>query len=348
MLTRQQCWLRNRARLRSWRAAGARVLEKGLNFKSAAFQALAAMAAMALFVEGASAAQAGDLARLRERALELMNEARGKHGLRPLELGSALNRAAQSHAEDMLRRAYYGHVSPEGGTVADRYREAGGSRWRLTAENIARCAACDPPPTIERVERLHEGWMNSPPHRENILRRGLDRFGFGIAVGGKGEPLYAVQAFAGPGTPRGVQPKEAAKPAGPEEQMETALKTINRERRRKGAPPLKPSAALDNAAGALLPEQEIDGFALERMKGLRTALPNSGREWRSVSVLAARCGGCGVRPTRADVRSFVGQWLDDGEHHRTLLDAKLDSLGFVIRANGEGRKTALAVLGRQR
>ena len=147
----------------------------------------------------------GDLAQLRGRALALVNEARERHGLAHLELGADLNEAAQAHARDMLERGYYAHVSPEGETVADRYRATGGSPWHLVAENIARCLGCELPPSTARVEALHEGWMKSPPHRENILRRGLDRFGFGIIVR-QDQRLYAVQTFAGPGMPRGLQP----------------------------------------------------------------------------------------------------------------------------------------------
>ena len=152
---------------------------------SAARACLAATLWLALaFADGpvAQAQQVGDLERLRQRALELVNQVRSEHDLPPLELGDILNEAAQAHAEDMLARDYYGHVSPDGENVMDRYQEAGGDRWRLVLENIAQCQGCPTPPTAERVEAFQEGWMESPGHRENILSRGLDRFGFGIAA----------------------------------------------------------------------------------------------------------------------------------------------------------------------
>src|SRR5688500_2604033 len=83
-----------------------------------------------------------NLQALRHRALELVNQARAGHGLSRLELGGNLDEAAQSHARDMLRRGYYSHTSPEGENVQDRYVAAGGSRWELAAENIARCEGC--------------------------------------------------------------------------------------------------------------------------------------------------------------------------------------------------------------
>ena len=136
------------------------------------------------------------LAALRAYSLELVNTARREAGLRQLVPGTALTRAAQSHAEDLLRRGYHAHVSPEGGTVGDRYAAAGGPPYYLIAENIARCTGCTKPPDRETVETLHEGWMNSPEHRRNILLRGLTHYGFSFAWDGKGT-FDAVQTFAG-------------------------------------------------------------------------------------------------------------------------------------------------------
>ena len=293
------------------------------------------------------AAETGDLAQLRERALALVNQERVKHGFPELSLEPNLNEAAQAHARDMLERSYYAHVSPEGDTVADRYVTAGGSRWKIVAENIARCAACRPPPTTETVERLHQGWMNSPPHRENILARGLAGFGFGILVG-PDRGLYAVQDFAGPGVPRNIQPEEDARVLSPEGQVSLALQVINKARAEKGVPLLERSSPLTEAASVLLPQEAAENFDLKLSNDLLGAIPtNSRARWRSVSVVAGACGGCGGHPTAADVRSFVNQWLDNPQYRSTLLSPELTNLGFVLRANAEGRKVALAVLGNE-
>jgi uncharacterized protein YkwD len=234
-------------------------------------------------------------------------------------------------------------VSPEGETVADRYVEAGGSRWRLVAENIARCIGCEAPLTTARVESLHEGWMNSPPHRENILRRGLDRFGFGIVV--EDERLYAVQTFAGPGVPRGLQPGEEARAVAPDEQAAIALAVVNRARRQEGLQPLERSPALGEAARSLLPEPG-GGPGLRLSGDIFSAIPAEARgRWRSVMALAAACGGCGAEATAADVRSFARQWLEDPQNRERLMSPEATHLGFALRAGGEGRKVALATLG---
>ena len=293
------------------------------------------------------AASAVGLDRLRSRALALVNEERTGRGLGALRFSTELNGAAQAHADDMLRRGYYAHTSPEGDTVQDRYLDAGGSRWRLVAENIARCTGCEAPATPEEVERLHRGWMNSPGHRENILRRGLDRFGFGLAVGNR--TLYAVQTFAGPGLPRGLASGEEPVPLPPEEQAAQAVQAINRARGRAGVPPLRASPVLTGAARVLLPRGDPASARLPPSGDLFDAIPADQRSrWRAVSALMGTCGGCGTAPTQADLRHFRGEWLDDPHHRDVLLDPRMTHLGFAVAADGEGAKTALAVLGTER
>lgn len=301
---------------------------------------------VALFV-ALSFATAAEPDGRRSRALALVNEERTGRGLAPLRFSGALNEAARAHAEDMSRRGYYAHTSPEGDTVQDRYLDAGGSRWHLVAENIARCTGCEAPAAPEGVERLHRGWMNSPGHRANILHRGLERFGFGLAAGGG--TLYAVQTFAGPGLPRGLAGGEEPVPLPPEEQTARAVQAVNRARDRAGSPPLRASPALARAARTLLPRGDPASARLPPSGGLLDAIPADRRSrWRTVSALMGTCGGCGTDPTAADLRHFREGWLDDPRSRGTLLDPRVTHLGFAMTADGEGAKTALAVLGAER
>ncbi|NKE46457.1 CAP domain-containing protein [Roseomonas frigidaquae] len=146
------------------------------------------------------AAEPSNMAALRAQALELVNRSRAAQDLDPLRPGENLDEAAQAHAADMLRRDYFAHEAPDGSSVRDRYIEAGGAPPGLIAENIGRCTGCGPQVEAARIRRFHEGFMASTGHRENILRRGLDRFGFGVAV--QGGQIAVVQTFAGPGPDR--------------------------------------------------------------------------------------------------------------------------------------------------
>ncbi|NYZ10929.1 hypothetical protein HL658_00080 [Azospirillum sp. RWY-5-1] len=303
---------------------------------------LSAMLLLCLTATAAPAMDQAALERLRVRALELVNRDRASNGQARLEPGTALDEAAQRHAEDMLRRDYYSHTSPEGGTVRDRFLAAGGSGVRLVAENIALCEGCPLPPDEARVERLQQGWMDSPGHRRNILAPGIERFGFGIAGGGG--RLYAVQTFAGPGSSRGAGEGGPERALDAEDSQRLALDLVNRARRDAGVPPLAGAPALAEAGRAALaagPEGGSDAIASPF-----DHLPTDARtRWRRVASVAGRCGGCGTRPTDADVRFFVEQWLKAGQQRGTLLDRGLTHAGFALAARGDGRKTALMTLG---
>jgi uncharacterized protein YkwD len=289
----------------------------------------------------------GELDQLRARALELVNQARLERGLEALELGKQVNQAALSHARDMLQRHYYSHTSPGGETVQDRYVQAGGSKWRLTAENIARCEGCPSPPDIGAVERLHSGWMESPEHRRNILRRGLGQFGFGVISDGDRE--FAVQVFSGPGTPRGLKEGEKAAAVPPAEQTQIVLAEINAARKGEGRPQLASNRTFIELAKSALSAPQSDGLQFNRSMELYDLLPpGERRDWRSLSMLAAACGGCGTEETDADARDFAKQWLDIRQYRERLMDEQWTHFGFSIVANGEGRKIAIGVLAQQR
>ncbi|MDZ5697548.1 CAP domain-containing protein [Chelativorans sp. M5D2P16] len=291
--------------------------------------------------------EAVELEELRDRALSLVNEAREEHALDPLERSGLLDEAAQNHAEDMLERNYYAHVSPEGETVQDRYRDQGGSRWKLVAENIATCTGCPTPPTLDRVERFQEGWMNSPEHRENVLAEGLENFGFGIA--GDSGTIYAVQTFAGPGEPPGLPPDEEPAALDPAEQTREAVQAANRAREREGLDHVEPSDALSEVARQLLPEGGTDESLVDQPDNLFDLLPEGERaDWSSLRVLAAACGGCGTLPTAADIRHFIERWSSDPQDGGTILQRGVTDMGFAMLANGEGRKIAVSVLGQRR
>ncbi|WP_299365247.1 CAP domain-containing protein [uncultured Paracoccus sp.] len=287
-----------------------------------------------------------DIEALRQRALDLVNESRQAEELDPLTLGDDAVEAAQAHADDMFERDYYAHVSPEGETVQDRYIDAGGSRWQLAAENIARCSDCSPPATGTTVQDLHDGWMDSPGHRKNILAPGLSTFGFGLTIGAD-QGLYAVQTFAGPGVPRGLEPDEEPIALTAAEQGERALDHVNGARDRESLPALKLHQALSQAAANLLPPPEQEEFVLSASQDLPSALPGGERtEWASLSVLAGACGGCGTVVAAADIREFVRGWHNDPQYRASLLDPEATHLGFALQTNGKGRKIALVVLGR--
>lgn len=112
-----------------------------------------------------------------DATLCLVNTERRRRGLRALRANPSLTVAAAEHSADMVRRKYFGHTTPSGRGSADRARAAGyGSSF--IGENIAWGAwKYASPRAIVRM------WMDSGPHRANILDRAYRDAGPGVAAG---------------------------------------------------------------------------------------------------------------------------------------------------------------------
>ena len=123
---------------------------------------------------------ADNLGSVAAATLCLINEERTRHGLTPLSESVQLTTAARAHSEDMVRRGYFEHATPDGVTVQDRIRATGwGSGTQSsTGENIewALRAKATPAAVVAK-------WMASPPHRADILRPAYRQVGVGIALG---------------------------------------------------------------------------------------------------------------------------------------------------------------------
>jgi uncharacterized protein YkwD len=103
--------------------------------------------------------------------VDLVNAERAKVGAPPLAVDADAEEAAKAHTDDMVARAFFDHITPEGWTPADRLRAAQASSYTTVAENIAQAA--DPASAMQ-------SWMNSPGHRANILNPALTHIGVGI------------------------------------------------------------------------------------------------------------------------------------------------------------------------
>ncbi|WP_161784949.1 CAP domain-containing protein [Hoeflea sp. BAL378] len=294
---------------------------------------------LALLLPLPALAQTQDnLAALAERSLALVNAARQAEGLESLEFEDELSAAALAHARDMLARDYFAHTSPGGGTVLDRYLKAGGDDGRVVRENLSKCDGCRDRPDVAAIEAMHEGWMNSPGHRANILAEGLAGFGFAVVQDNEGT-RYGVQTFAGPGAPRGKTPDGSVTAIGPEQQTRVAAGIINGLRADAG--PVEADSRLRRHVEAKLAAAgagaKLSGLGL--LRDLPADLP-----FLSYQVLSGQCGGCGSEPTDADVHFFLESWSGSPRSRKILRDKSLTSIGFVIVADGEGRKTAALLL----
>ncbi len=119
--------------------------------------------------------------------LALVNEERTSVGLAPLEMDPRLVPVARAHSAEMFRLKYFGHESPVSGSPFDRISAAGISYHRA-GENLA---------YAHSVAVAHRGLMESPGHRENILRPEFTRIGIGVISAGPYGRMF-TQVFLTP------------------------------------------------------------------------------------------------------------------------------------------------------
>jgi len=116
--------------------------------------------------------------------LNAANRDRAAAGLHPLKWDSSLAAAAHQHALRMAQMNQLSHQFSGEPPVQDRARQAG-ARFSMIAENVAQGPS---------VSGLHTQWMNSPPHRANLLDPELNAVG--ISVVQSGNMLFAVEDFS--------------------------------------------------------------------------------------------------------------------------------------------------------
>ncbi len=123
--------------------------------------------------------------RLEKAMFALVNHERGVNGVAELVWDPSIVPVARAHAEDMFVHGYFSHVSPNGDDVGDRLME-GGVDYLLAGENLAFAPS---------LEIAHDGLMQSPGHRKNILEPEFGRVGIGVIDGGSYGRMF-VQVFA--------------------------------------------------------------------------------------------------------------------------------------------------------
>jgi uncharacterized protein YkwD len=129
---------------------------------------------------------------MRSKIIAITNSKRLDHGAKALIQNKLLNGAAEAKLQDMFKRQYFEHISPEGrgpGSIID---EAG-YRYIVVGENLAMG-------NFKDDAALVAAWMASPGHRENMLNTRFSEIGVAVGEGmynGK-KTWLAVQEFGLP------------------------------------------------------------------------------------------------------------------------------------------------------
>ncbi len=118
-----------------------------------------------------------------QQVMELANADRAQQGLAPLKWDPALAQAALAHVQVMAEQPALSHqYAGEPDLVAR--GGAAGAHFRSIAENVA---------VAPSPQALEEEWMNSAPHRANILNPLMN--GIGVGLVRRGGVYYAVEDF---------------------------------------------------------------------------------------------------------------------------------------------------------
>lgn len=129
---------------------------------------------------------------LERQMVEAVNSERRANGLPPFAVDDQLTLLARRHSEDMVARGYFNHVTPEGITLRDRLaREGIAAQW--VGENIQRNSR----PGAEAVVYAIQWFMQSTPHRKNILHEHYTHIGVGVVGDESGQIMTFTLVFAG-------------------------------------------------------------------------------------------------------------------------------------------------------
>lgn len=118
---------------------------------------------------------------------DLTNSSRVNHQLPILSWDQHVRVTARDHSVDMAEHQYFDHTNLKGQSPFDRMNEDH-ITFLLAGENIA----------YGQFSSIfaHEGLMNSLGHRENILRKGFEYLGVGVAFNDESQPYYTQDFYA--------------------------------------------------------------------------------------------------------------------------------------------------------
>jgi uncharacterized protein YkwD len=123
--------------------------------------------------------EAGNMLLIRAAILCLINRKRAEDNESPLVTNPDLERAAESHCEELIADDYFAHVSPSGETPVERIRDTGyvpgPSFGYVIGENLAWGTY-----QLSTPQAIASAWFASPGHLANILEAQYQETGIAI------------------------------------------------------------------------------------------------------------------------------------------------------------------------
>jgi uncharacterized protein YkwD len=181
---------------------------------------------------------------LDSQILTRLNATRAAHGLRPLVVSDALENAAVTHSRELIQAGVFQHDSPDGTSFVQRlkhfYSPSGYSSWTAGENLLYNTADID-------AETAIRAWLDSPPHRENMLNPDWREVGIGSVhastAGGTfgGASTWVITMDFGART-GGVKAVAAKKKATAKKKAKPNQKTKPRAKAKPSAPAPDPSS----------------------------------------------------------------------------------------------------------
>ncbi len=126
-----------------------------------------------------------------QKLYQLVNLQREENNLTDLHYNQELSTAAYNKAQDMFTKNYWAHYSPDGDTPWN-FILASGYKYQYAGENLAK--------NFLFSQDVVNAWMQSPSHRENILRKEFHDVGFAVVNGvlNGEQTTLVIQMFGSP------------------------------------------------------------------------------------------------------------------------------------------------------
>lgn len=103
-----------------------------------------------------------------------INSQRTKNKVSTLKVDSQLSTAAGLKADDMFKKGYWAHNSPDG-TQPWKWFEAAGYKYQLAGENLAK--------DFRTSNGVTAAWLDSETHRKNMLNPDFNNIGLAVVNG---------------------------------------------------------------------------------------------------------------------------------------------------------------------
>lgn len=149
------------------------------------------------------AALAPDLPKVEQHIVEMTNQVRRAQNLTALRVNAMLAKAARAYAQKLAQSGQFSH-SADGRNPQQR-AESAGYKPCSVAENIAMDRDSRGFATGELAMQAVAGWMNSPPHRANLLTKSATEIGVGVAQAPGAAPKFISVQMLGRPASEGVK-----------------------------------------------------------------------------------------------------------------------------------------------